>query len=69
MSKKFDKKLQAIEDQLDDFSDDLDEVGYSIMETYRQSMPETLANLNPDEAIDELLDEYFDDGCPLEDED
>ena len=39
------------------------------METYRQSMPETLANLNPDEAIDELLDEYFDDGCPLEDED
>lgn len=41
----------------------------SIMEIYHQSMSEALANFNPDDAIDELLDEYFDDGYPLEDED
>ena len=31
MSKKFDKKLTEIEDWLDDFSDALDDAGYSVV--------------------------------------
>ena len=41
----------------------------AIMETYRQSMSEAIANFNPDEAIDELIDEYFDDEGSVEDAD
>ena len=39
------------------------------MKIYHQSMSETFVNFNPDEAIDELLDEYFDDEGSVENDD